>query len=296
MENKNEKKTTFVMPIVKVISSDYLSIGIAENGLFNSCATGSITDEQYKITFSSPDSSLTSFTTIKIDDIDFVFGLSGKMTKPPTEVCDLTIETICDYKKVQVIQTLQIIENKSTGYYETGMYKYTVINNDNSNHNIGVRIMIDTMIDENDGAIFNIPHIGEVTNEMELNALEIPREYQLFNSYSSKKLARGTLADGVITKPDRFVIASWPKIKVTTWDYSVDTSQSTTNDSATAIYWSPVVINPGESRKFITYYGLNTIDNDDMISQIYQTNSSDEDINAFHITRGINVFNTILYK
>lgn len=288
MEKQTTEGSKLDITTIKKISNDYLSISITENGLFNSYATSNVTGVPYNIMFSSEDSQSTSFTTIKIDDVNFVYGLIGKMIQGPTELPELKNESIYKYRKIEVKQTLQIIKNTFSNHEDTGMYKYTVTNNDTVSHKIGIRIMIDTMIKDNDGAPYIIPNIGTVTNEREFKNQDIPKEWQVYYSYDNPNIsAKGTLIDGAVTKPDRFVIAAWPNIKVTSWDYEIDSSLSILKDSAVAIYWNPVIINPGESREFITFYGLNTIEK---VKKVEEPNSRANNTDKNAITRGINVF------
>jgi hypothetical protein len=139
------------------------------------------------------------------------------------------------------------------------MYKYTVTNNDTVSHSVGIRIMIDTMLNGNDAAPFRMPGIGGVNTEMEFIGANIPQYWQAFYSLDNPDiLSQGTLIGGGATTPDRFVIARWGAITSTDWDYTV-TPGLPTGDSAVAIYWNPAVIDPGESREFITFYGLSTL-------------------------------------
>jgi len=137
---------------------------------------------------------------------------------------------------------------------------YTVTNNDTVAHSVEIRIMIDTMLNNNDGAPFRIPNVGAVTNEMEFIGLNIPQYWQAFFSLVNPDiLSQGTLIGGGATTLDRFVIAYWGNIAGSLWDYNVNPLQPITEDSAIAVYWYPVVIGPGESLDFITFYGLSTL-------------------------------------
>lgn len=243
-------------------NNEYLGILVAENAKFNSGATGIVTGASYNISYYWSSTPWSSFTTIKIDEVSYVYGSSGIMIQPPTELPDFKNETILQYGNIQVKQTLQIVHNISTGRDDNGMYKYTVTNNDTIAHSVGIRIMIDTMLENNDGAPFRIPNVGAVTSEMEFFNSNIPPYWQAFYSLDNPDIvAQGTLIGGGATIPDRFIIAAWPSIydNISLWDYTVTPSLPVTGDSAVAIYWNSVVINPGESREFITFYGLTTL-------------------------------------
>ncbi len=72
----------------------------------------------------------------------------------------------------------------------------------------------------------------------------------------SSRVAAGMLRSGGATAPDRFVIARWPGINGTTYDYNIDSSRSITSDSAYAVYWNEETLAPGEARSYVTLYGL----------------------------------------
>ena len=245
-------------------SNDFLSIVVAQDARFNSGATGIVTGLSYNISYNwrpvCSGTPATSFTTIKIDEVNNVYGSSGTIIQTPIELPDLKNESIWQYGNILVKQTLQIVNNIATGRFDTGMYKYIVTNKDNVAHSVGIRIMVDTTLDDYDYAPFLIPKVGAVTDEMEFIGSDIPQYWQSFYSLANPDiLAQGTLIGGGATTPDRFIIAYWWDICVTEWDYIVDPLKSILYDSAVAVYWNPVVISPGESHEFITYYGLGTL-------------------------------------
>jgi hypothetical protein len=136
--------------------------------------------------------------------------------------------------------------------------RYTVVNNDSSPHDVGIRAMLDTMIGGNDAAPFKIPGIGDVTSEQDFLNEYVPEWWQAFEDLSdpASLFAQGTLITGTIDVPDRFVLARWAYINDTPWDFTVPDPPRVFGDSATGIYWNPVTIQPGESKDFISYYGL----------------------------------------
>jgi hypothetical protein len=114
------------------------------------------------------------------------------------------------------------------------------------------------MIGENDDAPFFIPDTGNTSQEHEYIGAAIPSYWKAFEAsdYSPASLkGQGLLTDFGTTPPDRFVVASWRRIKDTVWDYSITPGRET-GDSAVAIYWLPKKLQPGESVTWITCYGL----------------------------------------
>ena len=247
------------------IATNYLEIAIAFNGQF---------------TMGMPNSSIllydhpnpwSSTTTFRIDGTDYwnaVFSRWGTIIAPP-KTTGLSNSTTWDVGGVRFTQTLSIVEGSTTGNVDTGEIKYTVVNTDDIPHEVGVRVMLDTMLGRNDGASFRIAGIGEVTTEYEFLGNDIPMYWQAFDDLSSPTFqSQGTLVGGLTTMPDRFVTAGWARINDEAWDFEVIPGQDFDYydvgyyDSAIGIYWFPVTLTPGESKEFITYYGLGGIDID----------------------------------
>jgi hypothetical protein len=242
--------------------NDYLAIQVASNGRFNSGATGVVTGRSFNISFAWPSSPGTSFTTIRLDGTDNVFGdYPGTLIQPPTDLPgNLANETIYEYAGgVRVTQRLEIVTGTSTGRPDTGMYKYIVTNGDSVPHDVGVRIMVDTMLNDNDAAPFRVPGVGAVTTEMDFAGAAVPQYWQAFASLDNPEImAQGTLAGGEATRPDRFALTSWARIVGTRWDYTVMPGWAN-GDSAATVWWNPVTLAPGQTREFVTYYGLGTV-------------------------------------
>jgi hypothetical protein len=57
-------------------------------------------------------------------------------------------------------------------------------------------------------------------------------------------------------------MAAWPRIFGTLWDFSIAEGYSVTGDSAVGMYWNPVSLQPGQSLRAATYYGISGVDID----------------------------------
>ncbi len=100
---------------------------------------------------------------------------------------------------------------------------------------------------------------GSITNETDFVADAVPGFFDVFFSLDVPGIsARGTLQGGGATTPDRFIIAGWPNLHSTTFDYTVDPTEPVTDDSAVAIFWNPTTLGPGESRVLTTFYGVSS--------------------------------------
>lgn len=245
-------------------SNEYLGIKVnTNNGRFNSGSN--MTNNKFSISYDwndLSDSPGTSFTTLKVDGGTQIFGDTiGQFIQQPTDDgADLSNTTIWQYGKIKVTQFLQIVDNPYTGRKDTGMYKYIVTNTDTAAHNVGLRVMIDTMLGDTDGAPFRLPGVGSVTSEKELDGSAIPDFWQAFKDFSNLNImSEGILRGADATPPDRLSFGYWPRLSSSLWDYTVDTNQSITEDSALAMWWNETSLAPGQSRDYVTYYGLGTV-------------------------------------
>ncbi|MHB1391026.1 MAG: hypothetical protein ACYCXF_07345 [Thermoleophilia bacterium] len=194
-------------------SNDYLAIQVGSDGKFNSGATGIITGSSFNISYAWPSSPWSSFTTVRVDGADNIYGAGCPLVQPPTDLPDLVNESIAECAGVRVTQTLQIVTGTSTGRPDTGMYKYTVSNLDFVPHDVGIRVMVDTMLNDNDAAPFRVPGVGEVTTEMDFTGTAIPDYWQAFYDLTNPDMvAQGTLKGGGSTTPDRFALTIDPCI------------------------------------------------------------------------------------
>lgn len=170
------------------------------------------------------------------------------------------ILTIWERDGVRVEERLYFAQNTDTGRLDTTAIEYTIHNNSGADVDAGLRVMLDVMVGENDGAPYFILGSGQVTRQSEWLGTNVPSywisyESSTFDADSLK--GRGQLAGGDATRPDRFVIADWPQVYDTVWNYGVDANDLVTNDSAAVLYYNPTRLGPGQSRIVRTYYGIN---------------------------------------
>jgi len=245
--------------------NERLAIQVAGDGTFNlgaypNPADCTATPDSWAITYAWPGSPGTSFTTVRVDGQDAAYG-GGTQVQAPTDVDATTNSSAFLHGDVLVTQDLSIVRNPQTGEDDAARIAYTVRNDGATSHAVGIRAMLDTYANGNDGAPFRIPGIGAVTTETDLAGADVPDSFQVFQDLSNEEhAAGGTLrgADAVI--PDRFVIADWGGIDGTMWDYTTDPQTPITGDSAYATYWNPQPLGAGQERTYVTYLGLAELD------------------------------------
>ena len=238
----------------------FLAFRVASNGRFSigtnpDAATCSAGAGSYAISYGWPDRTGTSFTTVRVDGNDYIYGTDGSEVLAPVDLS--ATENMSDWTavgQVHAIQDLKIVQGPS-GNPDTLQVQYTVFNDDVKSHYVGMRIMLDTAIGADDGpAIAAGPTV--LTTGADYRGVFVPGTWQAISGASGTPLsAVGTLDVGP-GSPDGFVVARWSDLDLTTYDVSVDQSASIAPDSAVAIFWLSQPVAAGSSITFTTLYGL----------------------------------------
>ncbi len=242
--------------------NERLSIQVGADGRFNigvfpDPLSGDATDGSWDLMYRWPFGPGTSFSTIRIDGIDFRIGSSGDVIDSPADINSTTNRSKWRIGEIEVVQTLSIEFNNHTGHSDAARIAYSIANVGNVDHSIGLRVMIDTEINYYDGAPFRVPSAGILYAETEFRGAEVPDTFQVFQSVADAgHVASVTLRSADAVLPDRLVLARWPEISRTDFDYTISPSVSITSDSAFATYWNPASLAPGETRRYEFYYGL----------------------------------------
>jgi len=217
-----------------------------------------------------PDS---SFTTFRIDGMDYIFGndygflgMQGGMSKLPYSQGGVT-DTVWRLGDIEVTQRLTLIAD-STNNPDVGNVKvtYTVKNNGKTIKKVGSRILFDTMLGTNDGSPLIIPGIDKpVEYELSLEGKDVPAFWQSADTGISPEVVSYGLVSGWENEaPDRLVAAHWSGISSSKWEYLPDSTlkfasvfnKYNESDSAMALYWEPEALEAGETRTYETFYGL----------------------------------------
>jgi hypothetical protein len=220
-------------------------------------STGNATPNSWNLSYRWPDASSTSYTTIRIDGADYVYGVSGNQREAPTKINARTNRSSWQIGDIEVTQTLQIGSNSQTGQKDAAIIAYTLRNTGGSPRSVGTRVMIDTEINQSDGFPFRVPGSGIISNETEFTGTLVPDTVLAAATPTTDKyVTASVLKSGGATAPDRLVLASWSNLSLNSYDYTVDPAVSLTDDSAYALYWNPKPLGSGESRTFVTLYGI----------------------------------------
>jgi len=273
------------LPETLVLKNDYIAIlvNLSEEGTgrFSLSTTGGDPkreDDQNKPLLFGQERPRTSYTTIRIDGTDYIFGGPsyrrggidvgfGQLVDGPRidEDMEAIVTSYVFPPQVVVTQVLSFARSTTTGLEDTARIAYQVTNTGDKSVQLGLRIMLDTMLGSNDGAPFRIEDVA-VNSDTFFTKSDMPQFWQAFDSLIEPAvMAQGTLSGADITTPDRVYFSNWGDLTDGPWDFTFYPGRDFTRagdweqDSAMALYWDPVVLAPGESLEYVTYYGLGGI-------------------------------------
>jgi pimeloyl-ACP methyl ester carboxylesterase len=242
-----------------MVYNDYLEFMVGSDGKYTIGTRNGNPENQNddfkRLLFGHP-SPWSSYTTLNVDGEIMQFMPN---VQPPAidsaHFSNISKQKV-ESKNIIVQQSLKIVNNANTNREDMVEIKYTVKNNDSISHDTGLRIMMDTMLGNNDSAPFRVPGVGAVTTEKEFSGDNIPEYWQAFDNLENPSV----ISQGHLTytenKPDKVQFTNWGNVYNNPWNYTVSPNSSN-GDSAVSIYWNTKLLSPGESREYTTYYGLN---------------------------------------
>ncbi|MBR5509736.1 MAG: Ig-like domain repeat protein [Lachnospiraceae bacterium] len=227
------------------------------------------TDNFHLLTFFKdiPD---TSFTTIRIDGKDYIFGndygARGGVVQE-TIVIGKIATTVWRVNGVEVTQKLQLVTDMANPNAGNVKVSYEMANGSGADIEIGSRILLDTQLGNNDASAM-MANSEYITNETILEGDKLPQVWQSSDrKFASNIVSYGYLSGWENIEPDRMVIAHWNTLADTKWDcktnellnFTTEKNSYGSADSAVALYYDPILLQTGETRTVETYYGIGSI-------------------------------------
>lgn len=268
----------FSSSFAAVLENEYIKVivnpGPYDTGRFTLQTTGGdparTDDDNAELLFGGADP-WSSYTTIRIDGTDYVFGgptqtragfdlPSGEHISGP-ERRGNAIYTIYQIGDIEVTQVLSFARTSTTGLEDALQIQYFLKNKGSAAHSVGVRLLLDTKLGEEDGAPIRLGN-RVITTETTLRGNLIPDFWQAFDNLQEPRvIAQGTLRGGSLTPPSEVLIANWGTLADKSWKVSVDPTAGFIRkgedepDTAFALFWEGSLA-PGETRQYCTQYGL----------------------------------------
>ena len=243
-----------------------------ENGRFTVNTTEGIpqknTDNDKNLLFldKTPD---TSFTTFRIDGVDYLFGNSyenGGIIGAPTQFGNITV-TVWKINNIEITQTIQLVTDESNPNAGNAKITYTAVATDKVKHSVEARILLDTQLGSNDASPM-IVGTTFITNETEFVGENIPAAWKSADErYAPAIIAYGLNRGWENNAPSKMIVAHWENLSATKWDYTPDTYINFTSnknkfdsaDSSVALYYEGYVLQPGKELVFETFYGIGSL-------------------------------------
>ncbi|UKS27100.1 S-layer homology domain-containing protein [Paenibacillus sp. HWE-109] len=237
----------------------------------------------------------------------YKFGVNFLSEVTPPKIVNNTdgtrqIETVWTIKGVEIKQIIMLYmdvkDKKNSGNVNV---RYEVTNHSGADIQVGSRMLLDTMVGGNDGPAFQVGTAYKVplqverklVDESKLDGSISPEEkplytlpaywvmkdkYDLTNPLATNVVAYGfnNFSEKDINIVDEMIVGHWNKMANTKWDYQVnpnldfttDTNDYGTADSAVALYWNPDPVLKEATKTFETVYGLGEIVEPDKVFSI----------------------------
>ncbi|MEJ6950605.1 COG1361 family protein [Natronospora cellulosivora (SeqCode)] len=217
-----------------------------------------------------------SYSTIWLNGEHYVFGGEtgrragagqkyGEVIQDPYVQDNSVITTTQFGDNLIVEQILTLVKSSTTGLEDTAQIKYRLKNTSQENQKVGLRVVLDTMLGENDGAPFRIGDEAVTTDRLYYRS-QLPEFWLSFDSLSNPTVtSQGTFKGEGVTPPDQVKLGDWGSMADGVWDFDFNPGDEFIRkgefeiDSAIALYWVPEILEPGETITYITNYGLGGI-------------------------------------
>ncbi|MBL8794839.1 MAG: hypothetical protein JNM56_13100 [Planctomycetia bacterium] len=234
---------------------------------------------------------ITNNTLVRIEGYEYIFGVEipgvryvreqGKLIKEvpiPGKDKDRSWQTAweSEFGRVRITQSVEIVLGEQTRLYDTALVKYQIWNRDKEAHTVGLRLMLDTAIGNNQGPAFLVPAAGgkaeRVVDKMEvLDAKSIP-DYVLALGGDLKDAKTTNATVGLKLQGaeslDKVVICRWPQNSEARWGggkgagdwaYEPIDKNPKAKDSCIVLYWPVAKMEPDAKRELAFTYGLGRI-------------------------------------
>jgi hypothetical protein len=252
-------------PVAMSVTGTFMGLDVSWDGRFT---IGAFHPSPWELLYGWPGSPWSTGATIRVDADAAHFGADlgdSEFLQYPYDAGSFSSVAVWRMGPVVITQTLRIVANTTTGEPDVIKTQYDFSNTDTEPHDVGLRMLLDTEINHNDGVPFRVPGLpGPITTETEFYGADIPQFFQAFLDLDDPTyVIEGTLRGGDATPPDRFAMVSWLYASNSDWEYQITPGAPfegvSSLDSCVLLYWSPQTMQPWASRRIVSYYGLGVL-------------------------------------
>jgi hypothetical protein len=217
-------------------------------------------DDNKRLTFSANGG--TNNTRIWIDGASPLFGIEspGRLIRPMTEVTAGNYECEWECQGIRVLLTARFIGDEASRRTTLVRVEYRAVNQSGANRTVGLRVMLDALIGDNDGVPFFVPGVeGIVTSPQSYDGEYVPHFIQALETPDIR--APGVIAflglrPSGVERPTRVILTHWPGSGA---EYEYDGAAPFGSDTAIGLYFEPRLLAPNAARQMAFDYGLGSI-------------------------------------
>jgi len=207
----------------------------------------------------------TSYTAIAFNngkDLRVFGERSGKFVIEPTLRSEV-LTAVWKYRSFEVSQFFTLVRGPGSEFFDCVNIAYSVLNGSSRPDSIGLRILLDTALSDQDGIPFKVSDRDLIESEYGFAKEAVPQYWYSFDNYGNPSVRTiGTLrGEGVLT-PDRIIFAAWRRLDRSGWPFEYKKGESFRpstlgrRDSAVGIVYDCRTVAPGQALTASTTYGL----------------------------------------
>ncbi|MBI9100811.1 MAG: hypothetical protein JEY99_00220 [Spirochaetales bacterium] len=204
------------------------------------------------LTFFVDEDTRTSSIFMLIDNRVYRMGQNSGFTQS-SELTENGARYIWENPAYKAILDFSFISSTGGTYSDGVKLNFSVENLSSAKHNIGVRILLDTYLGEDNGIHFNLPDT-EIKKETELKGS--------FPAWWKSDFVQVMMNSRGSTPPERVVFANWKRLNENSWFYESRSNRNfnllpySINDSAVSHYYEIKALEAGGIREINLYMGL----------------------------------------
>jgi hypothetical protein len=193
----------------------------------------------------------TSFVTLSADGRQSKLGDAADF-RVATARTDTGIRIEFRSSSCVVRQLLDFAKSEGASLADGLRVTFEIENISERDMSLGLRYLIDTWLGEKSGAHFALASKPRVAEE---TAITPSSEDAWVSSPGDKASFMVQFAGPGVDRPDKVILANWKRISDSSWDFDVNALRNFTlvpysiNDSAIALFWNPVSVARGGSRR-----------------------------------------------